>query len=130
MEDVSQIEMLLFLAYFTRWSKWLTAQFLVHLYLAQPRVLRTIKDFRSLTTSGVISQSSHCQVCKNINVYYSETCFLALRKWFCFAVAGFCDLYKLLFFTISCVPGKPGRLCTRKFPSFLPERFSPPNLRR
>lgn len=46
----------------TRWSKWLTAQFLVHLYLAQPRVLRTIKDFRSLTTSGVISQSSHCQL--------------------------------------------------------------------
>jgi len=46
----------------TRWSKWLTALFLVHLYLAQPRVMRSIKDFRSLTSSGVISQSSHCQL--------------------------------------------------------------------
>ena len=45
-----------------RWSKWLTAQFLVQLYLAQPRVMRSIKDFRSLTTSGAITQSSVCQV--------------------------------------------------------------------
>ena len=45
-----------------RWSKWLTAQFIVQLYLAQPRVMRSIKDFRSLTTSGAITQSSVCQV--------------------------------------------------------------------
>lgn len=56
-----------YLLFFVRWSKWLTALFLVHLYLAQPRVLRSIKDFRSLTTSGVISQSSRCQVCEGFN---------------------------------------------------------------
>lgn len=53
----------IFYVAFARWSKWLTAQFLVQLYLAQPRVMRSIKDFRSLTTSGAISQSSRCQVC-------------------------------------------------------------------
>jgi len=49
-----------------RWSKWLTAQFLVQLYLSQPRVMRSIKDFRSLATSGAISQSTRCQVCKAV----------------------------------------------------------------
>jgi len=41
----------------------LTAQFFVHLYLAQPRVMRSIKDFRFLpSSSSVISQSSRCQL--------------------------------------------------------------------
>lgn len=51
-----------------RWSKWLTAQFLVQLYLAQPRVMRSIKDFRSLTTSGTITQSSVCQVRNHVSL--------------------------------------------------------------
>ena len=54
-----------------RWSKWLTAQFFVHLYLAQPRVMRSIKDFRFLSSSsGVISQSSRCKVCERFNVFF------------------------------------------------------------
>nr|XP_058960995.1 integrator complex subunit 1-like isoform X3 [Pocillopora verrucosa] len=46
----------------SRWSKWFTGQFLVQLYLAQPRVMRHVKNFRSLTTSGVVSQSRYCQL--------------------------------------------------------------------
>lgn len=62
----SMFNILLYLTYLyyslARWSKWLTAQFLVQLYLAQPKVMRSIEDFRSLTTSGAISQSTRCQV--------------------------------------------------------------------
>lgn len=63
-----------------RWSKWLTAQFLVQLYLAQPRVMRSIKDFRSLATSGAISQSTRCQVCKAL-VHLLQSNLIAFHCW-------------------------------------------------
>ncbi|EDO38541.1 predicted protein [Nematostella vectensis] len=51
-----------FLINTTRWPRWLTGQFLVHLYLAQPRIVTWVKDLSSLLSTDAYSKANFCQL--------------------------------------------------------------------